>query len=104
MKERTLIGVLVGLLLGMVFAQSSPLSAQAVPEVGCQEAKTIFRDSSRFSRRKYGAENMSEKHNEYTRDGWKFADMELYIENSDLEGFFLTYTRDVACSQLNSKQ
>lgn len=97
MKERTLIAVLAGLLLGMVFAQSGPLSAQTAPETRCQEAKTIWRDSSRFSRRKYGAENMSEKHDEYTRAGWKFADMETYIENGDLEGFFLTYTRDVAC-------
>ena len=97
MKERTLIGVLAGLLLGIVFAQSSPLSAQAAPEATCQEAKTIWRDSSRFSRRKFGAENMTEKHDEYTRQGWKFADMETYIENGDLEGFFLTYTRDVVC-------
>ena len=38
MKERTLIGVLAGLLLGIVFAQSSPLSAQATPTATCQEA------------------------------------------------------------------
>jgi len=97
MKERTLIGVLAGLLLGIVFAQSGPLSAQTAPEARCQEAKTIWRDSSRFSRRKFGADNMTEKHDEYTRAGWKFADMETYIENGDLEGFFLTYTRDVVC-------
>jgi hypothetical protein len=24
--------------------------------------------------------------------------METYIENSDLEGFFLTYSREIACS------
>jgi len=97
MKERTLIGVLAGLLLGIVFTQSSPLSAQATSAATCQEAKTIWRDSSRFSRRKFGADNMTEKHDEYTRAGWKFADMETYIENGDLEGFFLTYTRDVVC-------
>ena len=102
MKERTLIGVLAGLLLGIVFAQSSPLSAQAPPTATCQEANTIWRDSSRFSRRKFGAENMTEKHDEYTRAGWKFADMETYIENGDLEGFFLTYTREIACTQTNS--
>ena len=102
MKERTLIGVLAGLLLGIVFAQSSPLSAQATPTATCQEAKTIWRDSSRFSRRKFGAENMTEKHDEYPRAGWKFADMETYIENGDLEGFFLTYTREIACTQTNS--
>jgi hypothetical protein len=42
---------------------------------------------------------MTEKHDEYTRTGWKFEDMETYIENGDLEGFFLTYSRDVACGE-----
>ena len=97
MKERTLIALLFGMLAGVVLALSGNLSAQPGPAAMCQEAKTIWRDSSRFSRRKFGAENMTEKHDEYTRAGWKFADMETYIENGDLEGFFLTYTRDIAC-------
>jgi len=42
---------------------------------------------------------MSKKHNEYTVNGWKFVDMETYIENSDLEGFFLTYSREVPCGK-----
>ena len=99
MKERTLIGVMFGLLLGMVLAQSGNLSAQATHTVSCEETKTIFRDASRFSRKNNGAENMSKKHNEYTYAGWKFVDMETYIENGDLEGFFLTYSRETACGQ-----
>ena len=102
MKDKTLIGVMFGLLAGMVLAQSGNLSAQAAPVTGCQEAKTIFRDSSRFSRRNNAAENMSDKHDEYTKKGWKFVDMETYIENGDLEGFFLTYSRDITCSQTDS--
>jgi len=99
MKDRTLIGVMFGLLAGMVLAQSGNLSAQAAPGATCYEAKTIFRDSSRFSRRGNGAKNMTEKHDEYTKRGWKFEDMETYIENGDLEGFFLTYSREISCSQ-----
>lgn len=98
MKERTLIGVMFGVLLGMVFAQSGNLSAQAAASVSCEESITIFRDASRFSRRNNAAENMSKKHAEYTKNGWRFVDMETYIENSDLEGFFLTYSREVACT------
>jgi len=99
MKDRTLIGVMFGLLAGMVLAQSGNLSAQAAPAASCYEAKTIFRDSSRFSRRGNAAQNMTEKHDEYTKRGWKFEDMETYIENGDLEGFFLTYSREIACKQ-----
>jgi len=97
MKERTLISVLIGLLLGIVFTQSSTLSAQTVAGTRCQEAKTVFQDSSRFSRRGFAAKNMNETHAEHTQQGWKFEDMETYIENGDLEGFFLTYSREVAC-------
>lgn len=98
-----MIGVLSGVLLGALLAQSVPLSAQATPGATCPEAITVFRDSSRFSRRKYGAENMSEVHAEYTGQGWQFADMEPYVENGDLEGFFLTYTRETTCESIPSQ-
>ena len=98
MKDRTLLGVMFGLLAGLILGQSGNLSAQAAPAMTCQESKTIFRDASRFSRKNNAAQNMSKKHDEYTKNGWKFVDMEIYIENSDLEGFFLTYSREIACS------
>ena len=97
MKDRTLLGVMFGLMAGLILGQSGNLSAQAAPAMSCQESKTIFRDASRFSRKKNAAQNMSKKHDEYTKNGWKFMDMETYIENSDLEGFFLTYSREIAC-------
>ena len=97
MKDRTLLGVMFGLMAGLILGQSGSISAQATPATTCQESKTIFRDASRFSRKNNAAENMSKKHDEYTRNGWKFVDMETYIENSDLEGFFLTYSREIAC-------
>jgi hypothetical protein len=53
---------------------------------------------SRFSRKHNGAENMTKKHDEYTSNGWRFMDMETYTENADLEGFFLTYSRDIPCT------
>ena len=97
MKDRAILGVIFGLLAGMILGQSGSLSAQAAPATTCQESKTIFRDASRFSRKNNAAQNMSKKHDEYTKNGWTFVDMETYIENSDLEGFFLTYSREIAC-------
>jgi len=98
MKDRTLLGVMFGLMAGLILGQSGNLSAQAALATGCEESKTIFRDASRFSRKNNAAQNMNKKHDEYTKNGWKFVDMETYIENSDLEGFFLTYSREVACN------
>jgi hypothetical protein len=97
MKGTTLIGLLAGLLLGVLLARSGPLSAQAAPAAACQEATTVFIDASRLSRRSLGAGNMTEMHAEKAVEGWEFADMEIYTENGDLEGFFLSYTRENAC-------
>jgi len=30
--------------------------------------------------------------------GWVFKDLEIYIENGDLQGFFITYTRPHPCN------
>ena len=97
MKDKLLVGIMFGMLLGMVMARSGDLSAQPNQFVTCQESKTVWRDVSRFGRKKSAAENMSDIHDELAKQGWKFADMETYVENSDLEGFFLTYSRDIAC-------
>ncbi len=97
MKEKILIITLFGLLAGMVLVQSGTLSAQTQPAAGCQEAMTIFQDVSVFGRKSGAAKNMSKKHREYAKDGWRFEDMEVYVENGDLEGFFLTYSRDTTC-------
>ena len=97
MKGTALIGLLAGLLLGVLLARSEPLSAQAGPQATCPEAITVFRDASRFSRRGGGAKNMTQMHDEYSAAGWKLIDMEIYTENSDIEGFFLSYTRETVC-------
>ena len=99
MKGTALIGLLAGLLLGVLLARSGPLSAQAAAEATCYEAITVFRDASRFSRRSGGAKNMTEVHDEFSADGWKLIDTEIYTENGDMEGFFLSYTREKACNE-----
>lgn len=97
MKDKLLIGVLLGMVLGMVMAQGGTASAQVNQFVTCQESRTVWLDVSRFGRKNSAAKNMTEEHTEFTAKGWKFVDMETYTENSDLEGFFLTYSRDIAC-------
>ena len=67
------------------------------PSLDCEEAITVFHDVSRLGRKDRAAKVMTKKHADMARDGWRFADMEVYIENGDLEGFYLSYTRAVAC-------
>ena len=74
-----------------------PMAPDAEPTLDCEEAITVFQDVSRFGRKNRAAENMTELHAEKALEGWRLADMEIYIENGDLEGFFLSYIRAVAC-------
>ncbi len=45
----------------------------------------------------HGASTMTEKVNEshakMEAKGWRFADMELHVENADTEGAFITYVK-----------
>lgn len=98
MKDRLLIGILLGMVLGMVMGQAGTATAQVNQFVTCQQSQTVWLDVSRFGRKRSAAQNITDKHEEFSSQGWKFIDMETYTENSDLEGFFLTYSRDIACS------
>jgi len=37
---------------------------------------------------------MTEMHQDMAKKGFVFASMEIYDENGDLQGFFMTYTKD----------
>ncbi len=93
MKEKTLIAVMFGLLAGIALAQSGGLSAQDRNAPECEETMTIFQDVSRVGRKDRAASNMTRWHSEVALERWKFADMEVHIENGDIEGFYLSYTR-----------
>lgn len=82
-----------------VFAQEAAGTALAPePSMHCEEAITIFHDVSGFGRRNRAAERMTEKHAEMALSGWRFAGMQIYTENGDLEGFYVSYTRAATCA------
>jgi hypothetical protein len=39
------------------------------------------------------AERMNKMHAEMEAKGWKFSDMQIYTENGDMRGAFVTYVR-----------
>jgi hypothetical protein len=59
-----------------------------------QDTKTVFMDIGAMNRRKGAAKKLSKLYAEEARDGWRVIDLELYIEDSDLEGFFITFARN----------
>jgi len=48
----------------------------------------------------HGQKSMADKankmHAEMAAKGWRFKDLEVYIENGDMQGLFVTYVRDSA--------
>ncbi|MCL4722261.1 MAG: hypothetical protein KJ041_09985 [Gammaproteobacteria bacterium] len=42
------------------------------------------------------ASKTNKVHAEMTAQGWRFADMDLYVEDGDMKGIFLTYVRGPA--------
>lgn len=87
---------LAALLSGaLAWSLSERLPAQEA--AACTESRTLFQDVSRFGRKHSAAKNMTELHAEQAREGWAFAGMEVYTENGDLEGFFMTYSRAAPC-------
>ena len=50
---------------------------------------------ARFTRRTKGAaKSLTKSHREYEEMGYRFAALAPYTENGDLQGFFVTYTKN----------
>lgn len=54
---------------------------------------TVYHDTSRFGRKTRAAKKMTELHDEHFEKGWSVIDVDPYIENGDLQGFFITYVQ-----------
>lgn len=70
------------------------------PEVSAQEAAsanlpavTIWVDASWGFRNQGAANNLTRAHSAFADKGYKVLSVEPYIENGDLQGFFVTYQK-----------
>ena len=58
------------------------------------QAVTIFIDITRFNRKNGAAKKMTESHQDFARLGYTLVAVNVYTENGDLEGFFLSYRKE----------
>ena len=56
-------------------------------------AKTVWLDGKGQSSM---ADKVNKMHAEMAAKGWKFASLEVYTEDGDMQGLFVTYVRDAA--------
>ena len=57
------------------------------------QAATIWVDASWGFRNQGAANALSRAHNAFAQHGYKVVSVEPYIENGDLQGFFVTYQK-----------
>ena len=91
------------LLLATLLACALPAHAalfQKKPETSAQDAAranlpavTVWVDATWGFRNQGAANDLTRAHSAFAAQGYKVVSVEPYIENGDLEGFFVTYQR-----------
>lgn len=92
------------LALGIALAAAPAGAADPEPAVErcpATEAWTVFIADATLRRQDGSAGRITESHRKAEQQGWQFEDLEIYIENGDLQGFFVTYTRPHPCTEGN---
>lgn len=92
--------IIAALLMTLVFTpsladQTDTDSAKSSEEVfqPTTNAVTVYLDVSWGSRTKKAASRLNESHAKYESAGYILQDIDLYTENGDLKGFFVTYRK-----------
>ena len=71
----------------------SPEKSAAEAAAASMSAVTIWIDASWGFRNQGAANNLSKAHQAFAARGYKVVSVEPYIENGDLQGFFVTYQK-----------
>jgi len=77
-----------------VFAEEQTAAATEVRYAPAKEGKTVYVNISGLASRSRHAKKMTEYHQKQALEGWTVIGVEALVENGDLEGFYVTYTRE----------
>lgn len=98
---KLLLSIMVSALLSNVaLAQKDDPDAATPGPEKCPklQASTVFIPDKTGSKQKGSAEKLRASHKNAESQGWNFDEMSIYIEDGDLQGFFVTYTREHPCN------
>lgn len=86
---KTLITGVAVMLAGWTLAASPALAQEPAPtDAGATTVWVDGKGQSSF------AEKLNKMHAEMAAKGWDFVEIEIYTENGDMKGAFVTYERD----------
>jgi hypothetical protein len=74
------------------------VSTFALADDNAATAKTVWVDGKGQSSM---ASDVSKMHAKMDAEGWRFADLEVYTEDGDMKGMFVTYVRDSVAVSVN---
>ena len=90
----------IALALALLTAPAHAALFEKKPELSAQEAAaanlpavTIWIDASWGFRNQGAANNLTKAHSAFAAQGYKVQSVQPYIENGDLQGFFVTYQK-----------
>lgn len=84
----------LALLAASTAAAAASLEATAAKAKATQQpAVTVWVDSTWGFRKDGAAKELNEAHRIFGAQGYEVVSVESYVENGDLEGFFVTYRR-----------
>jgi len=75
-----------------LFGKSPEEAARQAVDANLQ-AVTIWVDATWGFRRQGSANSLSDAHQAFTTRGYRVVSVDPYIENGDLQGFFVTYQK-----------
>lgn len=84
------------LLVAMTFSSAS-LAKQNEAQIARAKnlsAVTIYVDISGFSRKNSAAQKLTKLHQIFAKEGYELISVDIYTENADLQGFFVSYKRE----------
>lgn len=85
--KKTITGALAALAL------LAGMNAALADDAGQYAAKTVWVDGKGQGSM---ADKASKSHAEMAKQGWKFQDLDIYTEDGDMKGLFVTYVREAA--------
>ncbi|MFQ5545725.1 MAG: hypothetical protein ACE5FE_07090 [Acidiferrobacterales bacterium] len=81
-----------GVMLGTTQSFAGKTKEDAATPAG-KGGKTVFVDVSVLGKKDRAAKRMTKQHQAYAKEGWTVANVAVYTENGNLEGFFVTYVK-----------
>ena len=94
------IALATALAFALVVAPASAALFEKKPEVSAEEAArqnlsavTIWVDASWGFRNQGAANSLTRAHSAFAARGYRVQDVQPYVENNDLVGFFVTYQK-----------